>query len=174
MIADPFDVPPVGRMAVVADPGGAVFCLWEAGSREGAQVVNEPRAWAMSALQFAGSEPGVHADFYRAMFGWEPEPFGPATLCRLPGYVGGEVQQPVPRDVVAVMMPAAVPGPGQVAPSRWSVNFWVADADAVAEKAAAMGGQVVAGPVDTPGFRTAVLTDPQGASFSVSQLLGVH
>jgi len=174
VIADAFDVPPVGRMAVVADPGGAVFCLWEAGSREGAQIVNEPRAWAMSALQCAGSERDVFIDFYREMFGWEPEPFGPATLYRLPGYVGGEVRQPVPRDVVAVMTPSAGDGNGPSAPAYWGVDFWVDDADAVAENATSMGGEVLVAPMDTPGFRNAVLTDPQGASFSVSQLLGPH
>ena len=41
---------PAGRMAVLADPQGAAFCVWEAGDREGAQLVNEPGAWSMSFL----------------------------------------------------------------------------------------------------------------------------
>jgi uncharacterized protein len=55
-------------------------------------------------------------------------------------------------------------------PPHWSVDFWVDDADATAEKAAELGGKVIAPPFDTPGFRQAVLADPEGASFSVSQL----
>lgn len=39
---DPFDVPPVGRSAVIIDPTGAMVCLWQAQAREGAQLVNEP------------------------------------------------------------------------------------------------------------------------------------
>ena len=49
VIQPAFDVPPAGRSAVLADPAGAVFCAWEAGTREGAQLVNEPGAWSMSA-----------------------------------------------------------------------------------------------------------------------------
>jgi predicted enzyme related to lactoylglutathione lyase len=56
-------------------------------------------------------------------------------------------------------------------PRHWEVRFWIADADAAAEKAAAMGGSMVAGPYDVPGFRQAVLADPQGAAFTVSQLM---
>jgi predicted enzyme related to lactoylglutathione lyase len=48
VLAPAFDVAPVGRMAVVADPAGAVLCLWEPGLRQGAQRVNEPGAWSMS------------------------------------------------------------------------------------------------------------------------------
>jgi predicted enzyme related to lactoylglutathione lyase len=165
LLDGPFDVLPAGRMAVLADPAGAVLCAWEAGTREGAHVVNEPSAWAMSALHTADPEGAIA--FYGTTFGWRPEPFGPVTLWRLPGYVGGEPEQPVPRDVVGVMAPL---GPGEADP-HWSVDFWVADADATADHAAQLGGRVVVAPHDAPGFRTASLVDPQGASFSISQLV---
>jgi hypothetical protein len=109
VLQPPFDVPPAGRAAVLADPAGAPFCVWEPRAREGAQIVNEPRAWSMSSLHTSDPE-GAKA-FYGAVFGWRPEVFGAGgiqmTLWRLPGYVGGEPEQPVPRDVVAVMVPAA-------------------------------------------------------------------
>src|SRR5436305_178604 len=50
ILAGPFDASPAGRMAVLADPAGAVFCAWTPASRQGAQLVNEPSAWAMSRL----------------------------------------------------------------------------------------------------------------------------
>ncbi len=88
-------------------------------------------------------------------------------MWRLPGYVGGEPQQPVPRDVVAAMEPAQP----DAAP-EWAVDFCVADADTTARTAAARGGRVLVAPHDTDiGFRTAILADPEGATFSVSQLL---
>jgi predicted enzyme related to lactoylglutathione lyase len=163
----PFDAPPAGRMVVLADPSGAVLCAWEAGTREGAQIVNEPRAWAMSTLHAPDPE-GAKA-FYGAVFGWEPEQFGPVTLWRLPGYVGGESKQPVPRDVVGVMAPLN----GDAGP-RWSVDFWVDGADATAEHASRLGGKIVAAPHDAPGFRRSVIADPQGAAFSISQLQRPH
>lgn len=83
----PFDAPPAGRLAVLADPTGALFCAWQADIREGAALVNEPGAWAMSALQT--TDPARAAEFYRAVFGWEAEAYGPVQLLRLPGYVGG-------------------------------------------------------------------------------------
>jgi len=167
LLDGPFDAPPAGRMAVLADTAGAVFCVWEAGTREGAQLVNEPAAWAMSLLHTTDAERAK--TFYGAIFGWQTQPFDAGgteiTLWRRPGYVGGEPQQPVPRDVVAVMLPA---GDG---PSYWSVDFWVDDADAAAEYAIKLGGKVIAAPRVTPAFRTAVLADPQGAMFSISQLI---
>jgi len=165
LLDGPLEFPPAGRMVVLADPAGAVFCAWEAGAREGAQLVNEPGAWAMSVLQT--TDPERAAAFYRALFGWETEPFGPATMWRLPGYVGGQPLQPVPRDVVAVMAPLP---PGDRTGAGWGVNFWVSDTDATADNAARLGGRVVVPPHDEPGFRDAVLADPQGAVFAISQL----
>lgn len=167
IVAEPFDAAPAGRMAVVADPAGAPFILWEAGARHGAQLVNSHSAWAMSALSTPDLEGA--AAFYGAVFGWNAEPFedaGPGVaLFRLPGYVGGEPSQPVPRDVVAAAMGGE---PGR--PALWSVDFWIADAERAADDAARLGGTVVAAPHDAPPFRRAVLAAPDGAVFSVSEL----
>jgi predicted enzyme related to lactoylglutathione lyase len=162
VIAEPFDSPGGGRVAVLADPAGAAFCLWEPSGRLGAQLVNEPSAWAMSMLSTPEQDAAV--EFYGTLFGWEAEPFGPATLFRQPGYVGGEPEQPVPRDVVAVM----APGGG---PAAWRPDFWVSDVHAAVERASALGGTTVVPPYDMPNMKQAVLTDAQGAPFSVTQLM---
>ncbi|MGH2735793.1 MAG: VOC family protein, partial [Actinomycetota bacterium] len=132
IVMQPFDVRPAGRMAVVTDPQGAHFVVWEPQQREGAQLVNQSGTWAMSILSVR--DPEDAQSFYGAVFGWETDTFGTGegkvTLWRLPGYVGGEPEQPVPRDVVAVMVPTN----GDV-PSNWSANFWVDDVDATAAKA---------------------------------------
>jgi predicted enzyme related to lactoylglutathione lyase len=168
----PIDAPPAGRLAVVADPQGAVFTIWQAGTRHGAGLVNESSAWAMSLL--TTSDPEAAQTFYGEVFGWQADPFdaGPGVelwLWRLPGYVGGEPSQPVPRDVVAAMAASDASAGG--VPPNWSVDFWVADADAAAEAAPQLGGSVVAPPFDAAPFRRTVLRDPQGATFSASQLL---
>jgi predicted enzyme related to lactoylglutathione lyase len=166
VIAEPFDVAPAGRMAVVADPAGAALVLWQAGARAGAGIVNEHSAWSMSLL--ATADPEAVAPFYAQAFGWVAEPFtdaGPGVfLFRLPGYVGGEPGQPVPRDVVAAAMTAAD------RPAQWSVEFWIDDADAAAAAAAGLGGTVLQEPIDVPMFRRAVLAAPDGAAFTISEL----
>ncbi len=39
-----------GRLAVLTDVTGVPFCLWQPGTRLGAEVVGEAGAWAMSSL----------------------------------------------------------------------------------------------------------------------------
>jgi hypothetical protein len=161
--AGPMDLP-TGRFAAVADPAGAVFGIWRPRGVTGAERVNEPGAWAMSRLDTP--DPEAAAAFYAAVFGWTTEAFGPFTMFRLPGYVGGEPQQPVSREVVAMMTAAE-------GPARWSVDFWVSDADGTAARAGELGGAVLGDPFDTPMSRTAVLADPSGAAFSVTQMRGL-
>lgn len=101
LVLGPLDASDGGRLAVRVDPSGAAFSVWEARDRAGARVVNEPRAWAMSSLHTP--DPASATAFYGELFGWQSEPIAPVTLFRLPGYVGGEPGQPIPRDVVGVM-----------------------------------------------------------------------
>jgi uncharacterized protein len=161
VLREPFDSLEGGRIAVVADPAGAVLGLWQLGEHRGAEVVNEPGAWSMSML--FTPDPERAKAFYGAVLGWETEGFGPATLFRLPGYVGGEPQQPVSRDVIAVMTEGG--------PARWMPDFWVDDADAAAAKVTELGGAVLAPPADTGVGRTGVVADPAGAVFSLSKVV---
>jgi predicted enzyme related to lactoylglutathione lyase len=171
VVAGPLDVPPAGRLIVIADPAGAVLCAWEASGREGAERVNEPGAWSMSVLNTPDQDSAE--GFYGVVFGWRSDTLDPENgikLWRLPGYVGGEPRQPVPRDVVAVMAPLESNGTGR-GRAHWAIDFWVHDADHAADQASANGGRVVVAPYDIPMFRQAVLADPWGAVFSVSQLM---
>ncbi len=160
ILAEPFTLATVGRQAVFADPAGAVVNVKEPGSLMGAQVVNEPGAWAMSRL--ATPEPDAAVAFYGEVFGWTTKTFGPATMFCVPGYVGGEPEQPVSRETVAVM----VPEPS--GPAAWVPDFWIDDLDTALTKV----GAVHVGPMDNPPFRTAIVSDPAGATFSLSQFKG--
>jgi predicted enzyme related to lactoylglutathione lyase len=174
VIAGPVESMDGGRLAFIADPSGAVLAAWEQGGHRGVQLVNEPSAWAMSALHTR--EPDACKAFYGALFGWETESFATGAgdaeiaLFRLPGFVGGEPTQPVPRDVVAVMIEMDSHGMPAELPPHWGVDFWIADADAATAKAVELGGTVHVPPTDRPPFRTAALGDPAGAAFTVSQL----
>jgi predicted enzyme related to lactoylglutathione lyase len=162
VIAGPLEFE-IGRLVVVADPAGAVFNAWEPRTRHGAQLVNEPGAWAMSRLDTP--DPVGAAKFYGELFGWTTEAFGPATMFRLPGYVGGEPEQPVSREVVAVMAPAEAPA------ARWDVNFWVEDLEAAVARSEQAGGTTVVAPFEAPPGRSAVLADPAGVTFSISKVV---
>jgi len=120
--------------------------------------------------------PGRREAFYETVFGWKAERFevggGVITLWSVPGYLGGEPEQPVSRDVVAGMAPMSDDAFPPGFPSHWSIDFWVADVDETAGRAAALGGTVVAAPFDTSIARTAVLADPQRAAFSISRVHG--
>jgi predicted enzyme related to lactoylglutathione lyase len=72
VIAEPFDVMDAGRMAVIADPTGAVFCVWEPGQNIGAEIVNGPGALTFSQLNTA--DPDRAIEFYSGLFGWGSEP----------------------------------------------------------------------------------------------------
>ena len=158
ILAQPFDAQPAGRIAVAADPTGATFAIWEPRDRRGAQLVNEPSAWSMSALNTPDRDAAT--DFYGKVFGWTLDTFQVGDmevgLFRLPGFLGGLV--------------ATVAPPG--GKTGWSVDFWIDDADRAVAAAEEHGGSVVSPVSETiPPFRQAVLADPNGVPFSVSQLV---
>src|SRR5437762_2652454 len=68
VVMGPFDVMDSGRMAVCADPDGAVFSLWQAGRHKGARIVNEHGSLNFNGLN-TRDVPRAKA-FYGAVFGW--------------------------------------------------------------------------------------------------------
>jgi len=166
-VTGPMDFPD-GRINVIADPAGATIIALEPRTHKGAQVVNEPSAWAMSSLSTPDGE--AAKAFYGELFGWTTEAFDMSggqefTMFRRPGYFGGEPEQPVSREVVATMAPASAD-----APPSWMPDFWVRDVDAAAARASELGGRVVMEPMEIQVGRTAVLADPAGAVFSISAI----
>ncbi len=181
IVMEPFDVMDAGRMAVFADPEGAVFCVWQAKVHKGAQIVNEHGSLNFNGL--STRDPDGAKPFYRSVFGWETIDAGGAEMWTLPGYGDflerddpdlrkrmAEVGAPAGfEDVVAAIN--AIPDDQPDVPVHWSVTFGVDDADAVAAKAAELGGKVIAGPFDAPWVRTTVIADPQGATFIANKFV---
>ncbi len=185
VLRDPFDVMDgAGRMAVVTDPEGAPFCVWQAEQHRGAQIVNEPGACNFNSLNTRDAE-GAKS-FYHSVFGWETLDLGDTgvMMWRLPGYGDFlELSDPGLRkrmadtaaapegfeDVVATLNPIAE-DQAEI-PAQWSVTFAVGDADATAERAAELGGRVLLAPFDAPWVRMTVITDPQGATFTASKFV---
>src|ERR1700761_5219035 len=183
VVTDPFDVTDAGRMAVFTDPEGARFCVWQAKRHKGARIVNQPGSLNFNSLNTR--DPDGAKSFYGSVFGWETLALqGGAEMWRLPGY-GDFLAQSDPElrerqaasgaapegfaDVVATLNPIAEGQPD--IPVHWSVTFAVDDADASAERAAALGGRVLAAPFDAPWVRMTVISDPQGATFTASKFV---
>jgi predicted enzyme related to lactoylglutathione lyase len=162
--SEPFDVFDAGRMAALADPAGAPFCIWQAGRHPGAGLVNEPGTLAWNEL--TTRDPDGAKRFYGALFGWRASAmdFGGAdyTIWHLAGE--GE---PEPRTGVGGMMPMVGEQWPADLPSHWMVYFAVADTDSSSSRSEALGGTVAVAPFDSPAGRIAVLNDPLGAVFSV-------
>ncbi len=177
-----FDVMDAGRMAVFADPEGAAFCVWQAGSHKGARIVNEAGSLNFNDLRTRDLD-GARS-FYGSVFGWETLALdGGAQMWTLPGY-GDELERDNPdlrtqmaavgapagfEDVVASINP--IPDDQADVAAHWSVTFAVNDADATAAKAAELGGTVIVPPFDAPWVRMTVIADPQGATFIASKFV---
>jgi uncharacterized protein len=174
VLSEPFGVMDAGRMAVIADPEGATFCLWQARQHRGARIVNEPGSLNFNVLNTRDPEPAKR--FYGALFGWTTLDLGSGEFWTLRSY-GDYLEELTPgtrertaelgaagfEDVVAAIAPI-----GTDTHAHWSVTFATDDADATAAKAADLGGEVLLAPVDAPYSRLTVLRDPQGASFTAT------
>jgi uncharacterized protein len=182
VLSEPFDVMEAGRMAVCADPEGAVFGVWQAKEQIGADVVNEAGSLNFNGLRTR--DPDGARSFYGAAFNWETLDLGGgAQMWTLPGYGDfleadnpgmreGMEQMGAPAgfvDVVAALEPIDDDDAGE--PAHWTVTFAVDDADAIAAKAQELGGKVVVAPFDAPWVRMAVIADPQGATFIASKFV---
>lgn len=149
-----FDVMGLGRMAVLRDPLGAAFRVWQPGSHRGLGVRDEPGAFCWGQLNTtdaAASEP-----FYRSLFGWDAKTGSDGAMTYTEWILGG-------RPIGGMM--AMPPGAGS---PHWLPYFAVASVDATAALAASLGAATCVPPTDIPGTgRFAVLADPQGAVFAV-------
>lgn len=151
----PFDVMDAGRMAFVLDPAGAPVALWQAGRHIGATLVNEPGTVIWNELVTA--DPGS-LTFYATALGMTASAIDIGGGASYTVFEAGGQR-------VAGTIPPRVEG----VPSHWRVYFAVADADAAAAKATELGGKVLVPPFDIPVGPIAVLSDPQGAVFSIMQ-----
>ncbi|MFH8609316.1 VOC family protein [Streptomyces sp. NPDC018029] len=172
VITEPRPAGAAGTMALVADPEGAVFGLWQPGTHHGFGKRQQPGSYCWAEVYSRNKD--LVDPFYERVFGyggfdldldgedfrtWSPagaEP-GPDTA------IGGRS-----------LIPAAA-GPGarlripDEMPAHFLVYFNVDDADATAAAVTRLGGRVQAPPHDTPYGRIAVFTDNQGATFAVLQ-----
>ena len=160
VLMGPFDVPNVGRMAIVQDPSDALFALFQPGEHKGAVPMdNKPGMFCWNELMTR--KPGAAREFYTELFEWTLEvsdgPRGSYTT-----FKNG--------DRLAAGMVEIPEAMGELSPD-WIVYFAVEDCDGAAEKARQTGARIVVPPTNIPNVgRFSVLTDPQGAVFALIKL----
>jgi predicted enzyme related to lactoylglutathione lyase len=151
--APAFDVMDAGRMAVIQDPQGAFFMVWEPRRNIGAEYVNAPGALAWNELQT--SDVDAAASFYGELFGWTTEAFE-ASPERYEVVKNGERANGGIRELG-----------DQPAPPHWLVYFGVDDIDRGLSRVDELGGTRYAGPIDIGIAKVGVVADPQGAVFAI-------
>ncbi len=152
VLIDAFDVLDAGRTAMLRDPQGAAFAVWQPGARVGTERVDDVGCLRMNEL--ATSDVGTSTSFYERLFGWTTEvsdtaPEGPWMILNR-GSINGAV------------FPAP---PGT--PSSWRPCFTVGSTEQAVERVRELGGQLLVEPVDIGHGSIAVVRDPLGAVLTV-------
>lgn len=168
---------PAGSFAVCSDVQGAQFSVWRAGTRHGVDIANVPNTWNFSNLQT--TDPQAAFDFYKSIFGWTNMGEDPAlgVMVQVPGYGDHlaatvdpdiyERQSGAPEgfaDVIGGIEPLAPP----IESPCWHVKFSVDSRDKSASLVTQLGGDVLSDK-QTRWTKEAVVRDPQGAVFSISE-----
>jgi predicted enzyme related to lactoylglutathione lyase len=144
-----------GRMAIAADPAGAVFCLWQGGDLVGAEITSDPGSLVWEDLR--SSAPDVAREFYLGLFSYK---YDPVEMASADYQTFTHPMEQFPLGGMGGFMG----GPG---PDRWEITFAVTSTDDAVAATTAAGGSVLLPAFDSPFGRLAGLADPFGAAFNV-------
>ena len=162
-LMQPFDIPNVGRIAMVTDPQGAPFYIMKpippAGDPNAKSDVFSPDLpehvrWN----ELSTSDPDAALDFYKRQFGWRQE--GDMDMGEMGKY----------RFIQAngVTIGAVMRKPPQLPVSVWTYYIGVDDIDRAVDAINSGGGKILNGPMEIPGGEYALnAMDPQGAAFGL-------
>jgi predicted enzyme related to lactoylglutathione lyase len=156
ILVSPFDVMDAGRMAVIQDPTGAAFCIWQPGKHFGAALLREPGSLCWTEL--VTRDPKTAEKFYTSLFGWTAQTSADAAM---------EYTEFSNQGTPQAGMMKLTPEMGDM-PPFWLPYFAVADCDAAAARVKQLGGRLHKPPADIPHTgRFAIAGDPQGVGFAL-------
>jgi predicted enzyme related to lactoylglutathione lyase len=159
VLAPPFDVYNAGRMAVLQDPTGATFSVWQAKENKGTGIVGVDGTLCWADLSTPDQQPA--GSFYAGLFGWKVVKEDEDSSHNYWHIVNGE-------EFIGGIPPATHRNPNT--PPHWLAYFAVSDCDAAAAKAKQLGAKLHLPPTTFEDVgRMAVLADPQGAVFAIFQ-----
>lgn len=156
----PMDVMGEGTMALLTDPAGVRFGIWQPGRTKGVDVAGDSRS--LTWVELYTPDIAAAAAFYHAILGLETSavPFPGGTYTCVNPTEGGE-------DAMFGGMVPLADDPAETEP-YWLPYFEVPDVDTVVGTAQELGGAVRVPAVDMEGVgRMARLADPYGARFAV-------
>jgi uncharacterized protein len=151
VLAEPMDIPEVGRMVVIRDPQGAVFSAFT--------PVGEPPPSQGVFLwdEVLTTDPEAAKEFYGKVVGWTAEDMDMGDIVYTI-FSSGETQR-----AGCTRLPADAEWP-----PYWQTHLASTDVDRDASKAEELGATKLMGPTDIPTVgRVAVFTDPTGAPFGL-------
>lgn len=154
VIVGPETIEPSGRFAILTDPLGAAFGLWESIEHTGASVVNEPGAMIWN--ESYGEDLAAARAFYGHVFGYT---FGAMSQ---PGFEYETIALGDGQPVGGLGGPGSKPAGS---PPSWYVYFATADTEAAIERVIARGGSVIDGPRPSPFGTMATVAGPAGEVF---------
>jgi predicted enzyme related to lactoylglutathione lyase len=157
VVVPPFDIPGAGRIAVLADPTGAVFSV--VSGAEGLGMLRD-HLGAMVGCEILTRDVDAARHFYLDMFGWAAE------IDLDSGYITMRVDG---EEVTGLMaMPPEVPAD---APAHWIPYFGIAECERACAIAVESGGSVAmpvrAVDVADAHIKMAVVEDPLGGMFGL-------
>lgn len=157
----PADIPEVGRFAVVADPGGAVFMLLTPLPQEQSLAAVPPMTPGHTGWHelYAGNGQEAAFAFYSGLFGWQTIEI--LEMAEMGSYriIGG---------ADGVPFGGMMDKPAQMPAAAWTFYFNVDALDPAIERIRANGGTVLMGPQEVPGGSWIVQgTDPEGVLFAL-------
>jgi uncharacterized protein len=156
LLTGPFDIPNIGRVAVIADPQGATIAVFKPAGEMKSHDNTRPGEFTWSELM--SSDPGAAQKFYAEIFGWQQTGSFPM------GAMGEYVMYGAAGKTLGGMRKK----PEQLPVSAWLYYIHVADIDAALATATSKGARVIVGPMEVPdGARVAQVIDPQGAVFAL-------
>src|SRR5256714_12195041 len=156
----PFDIPGVGRVAMVADPQGAPFYVMKPLPPEGdpnakSDVFSPDAEQRVGWNELSTSDPVAARRFYGDQFGWTSDEF-------MPMGEQGEYRFFDHHDVMIGAVAGTAPGQHP----HWRYYFRVPSIAQAKETVEAKGGKIAMGPMEVPGGDHIVIGfDPQGAEF---------
>ncbi len=154
-----FDIEQEGTMAVLQDPAGGTFAVWQAKAARGTDHLDS-RPHTVCWNELATRDAAAAGAFYGELFGWRGQEM-PMEGTSYTMFMNGEAQ--------AAGMLQMTEEWGDI-PSHWMMYVAVEDCDAAAARVTELGGQVCVPPTDIPVGRFAVVNDPQGGTFSIIAL----